>query len=440
MCLGLGPVCLREAELNASIYFTICARNYLAFALACRASLLRAKPDARFIIFLADDPLAEEIEGVEIVPVGQMDVPRLYEMAFRYDVMEFCTALKPVAFRYVFDQLGAETGVYLDADTFVLRSLHAVKEGFAEGAEALLTPHLTAPLPADGLLPGDLEILASGAFNAGFLAFRDTPSARRFLDWWEGHLQRDCVVDASRSLFADQTYLQMAPGFLGTCRIVRDPGYNLAYWNLSQREVAGEGEQLTANGEPLVFCHFSGASPDRPEIFSRHQTRFGLADLPRPLQALFADYLQRVREAGHDRFRAIPYGFAAYTDGTPIPSVARKLPRALSEPEWADRETAFRPDHAALNRPSPRVDPDPAAPITVLMHAIYDRRPDLNAAFPLGTRAGRHGYYQWFMRYIAAEKALPEVFLAPAQQGGGQLWLHRLKNRLGRLKRGGRPG
>lgn len=386
---------------------------------------------------MADDPLEKEIEGVEIVPVSEMGVPRLFEMAFCYDVMEFCTALKPVGFRYVFDRLGAGAAVYLDADILVLQALQAVKDGFGQGAEALLTPHLTAPLPADGKHPDDLDILASGAFNAGFLAFRNTDAARQFLGWWEAHLQRDCVVDATRSLFADQTWLQMAPGFIPACRILRDPGYNVAYWNLSEREVAGESGQLMANGAPLVFCHFSGATPDAPGVFSRHQTRFSLGDLSQPLQGLFADYLNEVRAAGHDRFQSIAYGFGSYTDGTPIPAAARKLPRSLPADGWKDRNQVFMPDYEALNRFSPCVDPDPAAPITVLMHAMYERRPDLQAAFPLGTAKGRRGYYQWFMRYVATEGALPDVFLAPVREGKSRPWVYRLKNRLGRLRRSG---
>ena len=48
------------------------------------------------------------------------------------------------------------------------------------------------------------------------------------------------------------------PGMFGGLLVVRDPGCNVASWNLSRRRLAfGPGGALTVNGSPLKFYHFT---------------------------------------------------------------------------------------------------------------------------------------------------------------------------------------
>src|SRR3712207_7315365 len=37
------------------------------------------------------------------------------------------------------------------------------------------------------------------------------------------------------------------------CAILRDPGHNVAYWNLSSRRVTRDGDGYAVNGRPLRF-------------------------------------------------------------------------------------------------------------------------------------------------------------------------------------------
>lgn len=132
-----------------TLYFTICSANYLAYARTLAASLRESDPAADFVVFLADRCPIAVIAGIpdlRIIPVDKLGVTTLVDMAFRYDIVEFNTALKPICFQHAFEKLRADYAVYLDPDIFILRQLRHVSEAFADGAECVLIPHITAPL------------------------------------------------------------------------------------------------------------------------------------------------------------------------------------------------------------------------------------------------------------------------------------------------------
>ncbi|KAH8068573.1 cyclin-dependent protein serine/threonine kinase [Aureococcus anophagefferens] len=83
----------------------------------------------------------------------------LLELAFKYGLVEFNTAIKAHAVTYAFDVLGGAKCLYFDNDVWVLRSLWEI--------EALLDAAST-----------DTRIGQAGIFNFGFVAFRDAPGAR----------------------------------------------------------------------------------------------------------------------------------------------------------------------------------------------------------------------------------------------------------------------
>ena len=45
------------------IHFTICSRNYLAFALVLGRSLMSVQPGSRFVIFLADGDVSDTVRS-----------------------------------------------------------------------------------------------------------------------------------------------------------------------------------------------------------------------------------------------------------------------------------------------------------------------------------------------------------------------------------------
>lgn len=397
----------------ALAYFTICSRNYLAYALTLRESLLAAAPEADFRIFLADAPIDGEPPCEKIVNLDELALPDRDDMAFRYTVLEFNTAIKPFCFQYLFDRAGFDAAVYLDPDILVLRPLDHVIEALAGGADAVLTPHITAPLD-DGFSPGDLDILRSGVFNLGFVALTDAPEARRFIDWWAKRCETDCRVDIPSGLFVDQKFAEFIPSFLARAAILRNPGYNVAYWNLAQRPVTRDPEgRWRAAGELMRFFHFSGVAPGDRSVFSKHQNRFRTETLG-PAHDLLFDYLDRLEANGRRRWSSVPYGFDRFSDGNLIPAEARRVYarcKALGE-----KLRPFESFFDLLNAPSPEVDQTPS-PISVFMYETWRSRPDLQELFPLSRAAGRRAFSRWFLLYAANEPWAAGPLAPPAAAG-----------------------
>lgn len=401
-------------------HFTICSRNYLAYALTLRESLLKADPGADFYIYLADDADGLDLPAdVKVVPVAGVAMPALWDMALRYTVMEFNTAIKPFCILDLWDKRGHDAVAYLDPDLYFFRPLTAVKEAFAAGRDCVLTPHLLEPL-ADDFHPDDIQILRTGVYNLGFGAFADRPGARRFVDWWAKECETKCVVDLEAGLFVDQRLADYAPAFCDNALILRDPGFNVAYWNYKHRHVARGAEGWTAAGAPLTFFHFSGVVPGDAGIFSKHQNRLTVGDLG-PAKELLTDYLAALDRHGHERRKKQPYAFDHFSDGQRITPEMRRVYAKSRHARITQRERAFRPRYELFNALAP-VAHDGAKdfPVTRLMHEIYAARKDLHDIFPLATAEGRRGFAFWFLSSGPKEHGVPEACLAPARRAAAR--------------------
>ncbi len=332
------------------VVFTICSANHLPAARTLAASVKRAEQDVRFIVFLADvlSPSVQQLaDELEIVPVDRLGIPNLRRMAFRYNILELNTAIKPFCFDYVFDMLGFQAAIYLDADVYVLKALHHVHDALEKGTSCVLTPHITAPLPLDGEKPDVYSFMQAGMYNLGFLGLGNTPEARAFNTWWGQKTRDDCFVAQDRGVFVDQKFVDFAPSFMNDVLILRHPGYNVAYWNLPQRHVSRAADGFKVNQTfDLHFFHFSGIDLENREAFSKYQTRFKTSDLGNAVNDLYDAYVAEVRSnrsINGAAFSEMPYGFGALQNGLPV-SQAMRLVYASHEKEIPEQADPFELD------------------------------------------------------------------------------------------------
>ncbi|MBV8516161.1 MAG: glycosyltransferase family 4 protein [Acidobacteria bacterium] len=320
--------------------FSIVSPNYRHYARVLMASVAEQHPEwDRFVLLVGGNVTADDArEPFTIVPLDVLPLPRRREFCFRYTILELNTAVKPWMFAELFAR-GYERVIYFDPDVRLFSRLDELDRTDDE-AFLTLTPHLTGSIGTDDEHPSERTILQAGAYNLGFLAARQRPQLSPFLAWWQEKLEYQCVVDVARGLFVDQKWIDLVPGLFPGVAVLRHDGYNVAYWNLAQRTIERHGDDITVNGAPLRFFHFSGYDPARPENVSKNDPRQLLAHAG-DAAPLIDDYGDALRAAGAQTFRDAPYRYAHFVDGTRIPDRARIAYRHSPELQAAAGDDPF---------------------------------------------------------------------------------------------------
>ena len=370
---------------------TIIASNYLAHARVLADSLTRHHPGERLQVLIVDDPDGHiDQRGEPFDVLRPADLPlsarEYHELAACYEVLELATAIKPTLLSTLLLRSGSRPVLYLDPDILILSKLDELTQECADHP-IVLTPHAAKPMARDGQRPTESEILASGAWNLGFIAVGE--GAEPFLEWWADRVRFESVVDPAGMRFTDQRWMDLAPGVFDV-HPLRNPGYNVAYWNADQRPVEWTGERYLADGQPLVFFHFSGFDPDRPYVLSKHQgaaPRVRLTEHP-ALRRLTDHYATLLQAAGLADCEANAYAWDRLPDGTAMtPDIRASVRRAMVHrqaggahqrpPDPFDQATL-----PAFMRWLASSEPQDQTPIPRLFQEIYRRHPTVRAAFP----------------------------------------------------------
>ncbi len=332
--------------------------GYLARARVLSRTLRAAHPDWRQVAVVVDTPAERTQEALagfdDVVFASELDVPDFPAFLFRHTLVEACTALKPRMLARLLET-GAEAVVYLDPDIAVFHPLASVLRAL-EGASIVLTPHQHAPND-DPQAIHDAERTAQlyGVFNLGFAAVRNDETGAAFARWWQSRCETDCRDAPEEGLFTDQRYCDLVPALFPGVAVLRDPGCNVASWNLSRRLpiVTAEGS-LAVDGSLLAFYHFTQIG-DVGDTMTR---RYARNEVPLELVHWWQRQVAAATVPGvSDR----PWAWGFCADGTPIPRRLRRAWRA---------EPALRARFA---------DPFAAGPDSLVARLALER-PDLLAA------------------------------------------------------------
>jgi glycosyltransferase involved in cell wall biosynthesis/SAM-dependent methyltransferase len=308
---------------------TIIARNYVAFARVLAESFKASHPDGNCSVLVIDDPtgfIDPAEEPFELLTIDQIGLPDPERMAAWYDVMELSTAVKPWLLRTLLERPGYDSVVYLDPDIRIFAPLEEIEQRVASH-DVVLTPHFDKPLPRDGRKPSEEDILIAGSYNLGFIGLRGGETADALLDWWSERLENDCLNEPEAGRFVDQRWIDLAPGLWPGIDILRDPTYNIAYWNLPTRSLEDSGgDGYLVNGQPLRFFHFSGFDPRRPTELSKHQNRIKV-EAQRALTRICRQYAGELLDHGYREAIDWPYGWQALPNGVKLDREARRVYR-----------------------------------------------------------------------------------------------------------------
>lgn len=391
-----------------TVLFTVVSQNYMAFARTVLQSVREQHPEFALFICLVDEGEGFEVEekdDFKIVRIRDINLPNFMDMRIRYDVMELNTAVKPFFIEWIYNQTNVDKVIYFDPDLFLYKPINHILDPLNAGSSVVLTPHVNRPIEDDGFTPTDHTIMQSGVFNLGFIATRRCDESLRFIRWWAKQLETASISDVSNNLFTDQRWCDFAPCFLQKLKVLHHEGHNVAYWNLDQRLVQRDKHgDVTVNGDPLVFFHFSGFHPRRLEHVSKHQTRFTWDKLSETTRELMQAYGDRLLANGFETATNSPYSYDDI-EGLKIRPVMRQIYRTVYPQPHIFRSAKEGRDHLAelCLTPVGSDAADGGAPFSELAMQIYRIRPDVQAAFPIASQQGAAGFRGWLNHSAKSE-------------------------------------
>jgi hypothetical protein len=377
---------------------TIISKNYIAMARTLAGSFHKFHPDVPFFVLLVDQVdgyFEAEREAFYLVGMNELDIPDTDSFCFKYNILELNTAVKPYFLSHLFDKFSIKKLVYFDPDILITEKVSHLFE-LLDTYSIILIPHITEPIE-DNFRPSELDLLQAGTYNLGFIGLGATPTTQRLLSWWQRRVYEQCLMAPDRGMHVDQKWMDLVPGLFGEVFIMREPGYNVAYWNLHSRLVDLLDGRIRVNGDPCYFFHFSGFDPLNISMVSKHQNRFTLDDLGQAAR-LFERYRDLLLANGHEQAKKWPYAFGCFDNGVKIPDIARLMYHALG----AERKKFGNPFSTTsaqsffnwLQKPASR---DSGETITRLWYEIYHKRPEVQQLLPDVFGKHREAFLQWIL-------------------------------------------
>lgn len=354
-------------------------------------------PEAELFLCLADSIVNEPglyPDDCTIVSSENLNIPDFPCFAFRYDVMAFNRAIKPFLIKRI-ASLGFDAVLYFDADIQIFRPLTDVFAALSAGASFVLTPHISRPAEGSAYRD-DLNILRIGTYNVGFVGVSSGAEAHRLLEWWSRHTEYECRDDPASGLFFDQRFMDLMPAFSTTATILRDQTLNVAYWNLSQRNLTlSDEENWLVDGRPLGFFHFSGFSPDAPSRLSKHTAGFSGPDLPSPLLRIMTQYAERLRDNGYGAVPVGAYAYRRFESGAAIPDLVREL-FCVDHQKWVGNPFENFEDYLGLPLIQPWDGPEGAFITRILGH-LHAKQEELSNLLDPKDNLAAGNYLRWLV-------------------------------------------
>jgi len=307
--------------------FTSISLNYLAKARVLGATLKKFHPDWVMTLCVTDQEPDGFVFDISKEPFDRvlwtesLFGDETLRWIFQHDVVEICTAVKGPVLKAL-TETNADYIFYLDPDTAVFDSLEPLLD-VLERDSIVLTPHQLTPEDEEvAIIDNEICSLAFGTYNLGFVGIRNDAEGKKFAKWWSDRLIKYCIDDRASGLFVDQKWCDLVPALFDRVRILRDPGYNVASWNLSNRKVhIDETGKISVNGAPLRFFHFTKLGPvgdTMTQKYARGNTE---------VYELWSWYKRQVDTNNEASLPAGWWHYGTFSNGVAIPKTARRLYR-----------------------------------------------------------------------------------------------------------------
>jgi lipopolysaccharide biosynthesis glycosyltransferase len=223
---------------------------------------MTSNPGLKFVYILADKingrVSADFFGACDYIEAEELNIQNIEDLVNTYNIIEFNTALKPFAITYLKKKYNASKIIYFDPDIIVFGKLNELISNL-DNYDFIVTPHILTPIVNDEYYQHQQGALNTGIFNLGFIAVNYNESSRAIIDWWCFHMRDHGHSNSLLGEFYDQKIMNLLPVFSEKLLIEKNPGYNVAGWNIHERVITKSNNEFLVNGMPLIFYHYSGA-------------------------------------------------------------------------------------------------------------------------------------------------------------------------------------
>jgi hypothetical protein len=160
----------------------------------------------------------------------------------------------PILMSRVMDETTiGEVCVYLDADLYFFKTPNLVIEEMSDHSIGIIAHKYLKNM--------EKKLSKYGHYNVGWVGIRNDKNGQDCLEWWSESCLAWCFDEAEDGKFADQGYLNEFPKMFKSVKVLENPGFNLAPWNVGNYRFSQKNSNLYMDElYPLVFFHFHGLS------------------------------------------------------------------------------------------------------------------------------------------------------------------------------------
>ena len=208
-----------------------------------------------FTIFvLCIDDKTEEIlekinfDNIKCIKLSEVENYELKVAKENRNTAEYCWTLASSFTWYVIQNIKEiDLITYLDADIFFYSDVEPIFKEIGNSSIAIIEHRFSPPFKY-------LEI--NGRFCVEWNSFRRDKEGIKCLDTWRKQCLDWCFYKLEEDKMGDQKYLDTWPNTYANCHIIKELGAGIAPWNYSKYFINKKDENITINGEKLIFYHF----------------------------------------------------------------------------------------------------------------------------------------------------------------------------------------
>lgn len=253
---------MKPAIPASHLYCTYLDSAYLARGIAMLDSLCRYDATADILALALDELCANVlrqryVKRVRVIETETIHAfePRLRDIRRQRSAWAYYATQKPALARFAMESgPPPESLMYIDADTWFFSDPSAMFEEIG-GASVGLSPNRFHTATE--------HLAIYGLYGAGCVYWRNDETGRRCVDDWREDCLNWCGEQPQPDgRFMNQGYLTRWPERYPSVHVMQQPGSNLGPWNVDGHELAREHGNVTVDGQPLIFYHFSGLNRD----------------------------------------------------------------------------------------------------------------------------------------------------------------------------------